>query len=764
MRVILCTAVVLIAASAPSAARAADTKIVSYHGYRLVVPADWPVFRLAQQPATCVRFNRHAVYLGDPGADQICPPDAAGRTEAILVEPVGAVAPRGLDAGATVRLRVRQAGVLVTATWDRRPGVIRRALGVRSLLAYQRSASVSPPPAWFYLRRRVGRERSALVSPAGGPASPGSVFDGLGFDACSAPSFTAMGDWSASPYGAVGIYIGGANAACAQPNLTATWVSTVSAAGWHLLPIYVGLQAPGNSCGCAAITPASAASEGTAAAVNAVAQAQALGLGSGNPIFFDMESYARGGSVTSSVLSFLEAWSVQLNGDGYLSGVYSSEDSGISDLVAQATSGYAEPNEIWIANWNGEDSTDDPVVPVGEWTGQRLHQYQPAAEQTYGGFTIDVDPDAVDAATAGSGTAAGSQTPSGGTTTAAPGPPEATVAQVPPSASSVPTIAGAALMGQTLSEAHATWSGNPSTFGYQWEDCAEAGEACTAIAGATAPTYRVAATDVGAAVRVVETASNAGGAGTPAISAATAVVKSTPSSGYWLVTSVGNVEQSPGMSWFGSALGTGVTSIAGMAPTPNRHGYWLVDRAGRVFSYGNARLVAPGRYGRPISGIVGSFRGAWLYTSSGNVFSVAGAPWYGSPLHQHSSPIVGMAATRNGRGYWLVDSAGQIFSYGDAPALAAVQATSPISGIVSAPGGGAWLFTRSGDVLPVGGAVSFGSPALAGISSPEITGMRPTIDGLGYWLVNRYGEVYAYGDAATFSVPSHGHQVVAINS
>ena len=33
------------------------TKLVRYHGYRLLVPASWPVYRLETQPAACVRFD-----------------------------------------------------------------------------------------------------------------------------------------------------------------------------------------------------------------------------------------------------------------------------------------------------------------------------------------------------------------------------------------------------------------------------------------------------------------------------------------------------------------------------------------------------------------------------------------------------------------------------------------------------------------------------------------------------------------------------------
>jgi hypothetical protein len=54
------------------------------------------------------------------------------------------------------------------------------------------------------------------------PAQPGA-YVGYGFDACTAPSSAAMNAWLQSPYRAVGIYFGGNNRACTQPNLTAAW-------------------------------------------------------------------------------------------------------------------------------------------------------------------------------------------------------------------------------------------------------------------------------------------------------------------------------------------------------------------------------------------------------------------------------------------------------------------------------------------------------------------------------------------------------------
>src|SRR5262249_29593020 len=93
---------------------------------------------------------------------------------------------------------------------------------------------------------------SACLPPAPPPPPPTTTTttqppppaDTQGFHACPAPSLTTMTKWkSASPYVNVGVYIGGANRGCAQPNLTASWVSSVKGQGWNLLPIWVGPQA-----------------------------------------------------------------------------------------------------------------------------------------------------------------------------------------------------------------------------------------------------------------------------------------------------------------------------------------------------------------------------------------------------------------------------------------------------------------------------------------------------------------------------------------
>jgi hypothetical protein len=399
----------------PAAAAAqGGVKTVRYHGYALRVPASWPVFRLASDPSACVRFDRHAVYLGRPSAEQRCPPHAVGRTEAILVEPRSAGAASALpDAknaiaatakprGSIGELVVPAHSVEVTATWASDPRVIERALGVSSLPTAA-TAATSPLP---------GTDKADALAAKGGTFRPDAVnVGGYGFDTCSAPSPADMAAWLAySPFRTAAVYIGGANSACAQPNLTASWVSAESSAGWQFIPVYVGLQAPGSDCGCSEIVPAQAATEGTAAAVDAVTQAQALDIDSGNPIYYDMEAYTSTPSDTSAVLTFLNAWTSELHAYGYVSGVYGSGTSGITDLVdangteTAAGSPFVEPDDIWIADWNDEATATDPYVPTGDWSGnQRLHQYEGGHIDDYDGVKLDIDSDYLDGATATAG-------------------------------------------------------------------------------------------------------------------------------------------------------------------------------------------------------------------------------------------------------------------------------------------------------------------------------------------------------------------------
>jgi hypothetical protein len=90
---------------------------------------------------------------------------------------------------------------------------------------------------------------------------------------------------------------------------------------------------------------------------------------------------------------------------------------------------------------------------------------------------------------------------------------------------SLPTITGTAVEGKILSETHGVWSTPPTGYVDQWQRCNSSGNKCEGIAKATTQTYRLTAQDVGFTIRVAESASNANGAVTPAVSEPTAVVQ-----------------------------------------------------------------------------------------------------------------------------------------------------------------------------------------------------------------------------------------------
>ncbi|HEY3829544.1 MAG TPA: hypothetical protein VGL57_10150 [Solirubrobacteraceae bacterium] len=113
--------------------------------------------------------------------------------------------------------------------------------------------------------------------------------------------------------------------------------------------------------------------------------------------------------------------------------------------------------------------------------------------------------------------------------TSATSPATATVAEAqsppppPPANTATPSINGSAAEGQLLTASKGSWTGSPSLYTYQWELCNSAGEGCSEISGAGTSTYTLLSGDVGKTLRVVVTATNAGGA-TPATSSPTATV------------------------------------------------------------------------------------------------------------------------------------------------------------------------------------------------------------------------------------------------
>ncbi|WP_020579008.1 glycoside hydrolase domain-containing protein [Actinopolymorpha alba] len=383
------------------------SRTVTYHGYRLDVPRSWRIVDLQRTSNACIRFDTPTLYLGRPSSQPDCPAGLVGRTAGIVVQPLDAAAAKNLTSdirttspgsaampadvrstGDTIQFVVEDAGVVITAAHTPETESY-----VRQILTQARLAPGAQPAR---LPIAPPTPRAAIVAPGN--------FTGKGFDACTAPSQSAMNAWLAnSPYRAVGVYIGGAVRACAQPNLTATWVSTQASKGWHVMPIYVGLQAPcTNFRSRLSSNPTTARAQGHQAGADAVTLAKALGLSPGSAIYEDMEAYPRGGSCTTAVLSFLAGWTDELHARGYLSGIYSSAASGVTDLVsAYNSTTYTRPDHIFFAWWNGQANVNGgSYIPASYWANrQRIHQYVGNVTETYGGVRINIDRDYFDIGT-----------------------------------------------------------------------------------------------------------------------------------------------------------------------------------------------------------------------------------------------------------------------------------------------------------------------------------------------------------------------------
>jgi hypothetical protein len=387
------------------------------------------------QTVSVIPSTTVAAGSGSTTVDQRQQPDGVGGTEVAALPAVrGAVTQNSADHELRVALGAASLGATVVATYGTDPAVVQQALG--TLRAAPARAAQTPQSA-STAPSRSSDDRAPAVAGAGKtspktskrskksaksaskaktavyknwrglppnwpaqivlppPVSPPAVHPVNGFDSCTAPSIATMRVWR-QQYAAVGVYIGGANSACAYGNLSAAWIGSAVGLGWGMLPTYVGPQAPCWGYQGTVINPSKAAAEGRTAGADAVSDARLFGLAAGSPIYYDMEAYLGSQSCTDAVLTFLSAWDKSVAAKGYLTGVYSSEDSGIRDLQAAAvgsTPGFIRPDAVWIALWDGKATLDDGTL---DWPlADRAKQYAGNLHGTVGGITLSIDRDLV---------------------------------------------------------------------------------------------------------------------------------------------------------------------------------------------------------------------------------------------------------------------------------------------------------------------------------------------------------------------------------
>ena len=338
------------------------------------------------------------------------PPAAARRRGAVHFDGRTVEVPRGL-AGLPAR---------------RAPADVRAARPARGLPGDAGAATSAARPS------AIGRRRAILVEPRGARRAPrrcrrcrgrratasagGSVFTGLGFDACTAPSSRSMAAWerlalpgdrrlhrrrqprllAAEPDRQLGQRPDRSRLA-PDPDLRRP-----AGADQRLQQLRQAQRQPGDRAG-------------RGGGGRRGRRGGRGGDGPGQPDLLRHGVLHATSSATAATLAFLEAWTEKLHALGYVSGVYSSSASGIDDLAGQIGSGYDLPDDLWFANWNGQANTADPYVPASAWSQhQRIHQYRGGHDETYGGVTINIDNNYVDGATVGTAApAAGDEDPVG---------------------------------------------------------------------------------------------------------------------------------------------------------------------------------------------------------------------------------------------------------------------------------------------------------------------------------------------------------------
>ncbi len=160
------------------------------------------------------------------------------------------------------------------------------------------------------------------------------------------------------------------------------------------------------------------------------------------------------------------------------------------DTLTTSEGSWANSPTGFAYQWQDCDASGANCVDIADATSQ---SYEAASSDV--GSTLEV---VVSATNAGGSTSI---------STAAVGP----VTPPAPQNTALPVISGTPQQGQTLTVDNGTWTENPTSYGYQWQDCDASGANCVNIADATSQSYEAASSDVGSTLEVVVSATNAGG-------------------------------------------------------------------------------------------------------------------------------------------------------------------------------------------------------------------------------------------------------------
>jgi hypothetical protein len=239
-------------------------------------------------------------------------------------------------------------------------------------------------------------------------APPSSAFSVVsqrpGFDTCAAPSAALMTSWwTNSPYYNIGIYLGGSNRSCSQPNLTSSWVSSAvngPTSRWGLIPLWVGPQMPNGTCTSrffntyVSLNTTTAYNQGRTEGSNAYTAAVGLNMDvTDMPLVLDLEGYNGATACRDAAKSYVSGWTYQLSlYPAQRSGVYGSASNSYPSDWATLT---RKPDFIFFAEQNstGSNVNASNYLSGTLWTqSQRHKQYvldsTATTDRSFGGYSV----------------------------------------------------------------------------------------------------------------------------------------------------------------------------------------------------------------------------------------------------------------------------------------------------------------------------------------------------------------------------------------
>ena len=329
----------------------------------------------------------------------------------------------------------------------------------------------------------------------------------------------------------------------------------------------------------------------------------------------------------------------------------------------------------------------------------------------------------------------------------------------PPVDSSLPSITGTVQQGQPLSATTGTWTRTPTSYTYQWQDCDASGASCTNIAGATATGYDPVSADVGGTLRVVVTATNAGGSAS-ATSPASSIVGIAAPANLGLPVVSGTAQQ-------GQALSASAGAWAN-SPTGYTYQWQDCDQSGN--NCANVAGATASSYTPAVSDVahtlvvVVSATNATGTTSAASVATGLAAGVFTEFTGLAAGGVPGYLGTGLDGNVWFSDTGGSTHAVGRITPTGVITeytaGLNPVAyplGIVAGPDGNMWFADNSattpaiGKINPSTGAITEYS---AGLNSGARLG-RITLGGNGnLWFTDdgttpAIGTINPYTDAIT---------------